>query len=103
MNISEETRQNAIKLCDSEAKLGHYIKALSIVEKYYLKGKTVTRRTLRTRYKATKKQIAQLNFIEVTNPYYKSSSAMRLYLIAEVEDKLMSNVDANGDQWNLAD
>lgn len=103
MNISKETLQNAIKLCDSEAKLGHYSNALIIVEKYYLKGKTITRRTLRTQYKATKKQIEQLNFIEVENPYYKSSGAMRLYLIAEVEDKLMLDVDANGDQWNLAD
>jgi hypothetical protein len=78
-----------LPILQEKLKRKHYRKALEIIEKLKLRGYTVTRSRLKEEYKLLPAEIEKLNYIEVDNPHYKKSGAMRLYLINEIEDKFM--------------
>ena len=87
-SISSEKR---LPILEQKLKKKHYRKALQIIYKYKVGGYTVTKTRLKNEYKLSSVQIKKLNYIEVTNPHYKTSSPMKLYLIKEITDKFPEN------------
>ncbi len=70
--------------------------SLNLIKRFKVRNQTVTKDTVRRKWHVSEKQMQQLNFIEVPNPYYSSVSApMKLYLIAEINDAFLPTTSAN--------
>jgi len=61
---------------------------LELVYRYKLKGYTVTNATLKRTWAISPYEIEHLNYLEVTNPFFKCAKPMKLYLIDEIREKL---------------
>jgi ribosomal protein L4 len=88
MKITRESSKKEVKRL---IKKRCYRKALDIVRRFKVSNVTITKRSLKEKFKLSERQIKKLNFIEVDNPYYKCAGAMRLYLTDEVIYKLKNN------------
>ncbi|MGE5943996.1 MAG: hypothetical protein ACM31G_06620 [Flavobacteriales bacterium] len=83
--MKKTTKLNAKETIEGLAKNKQYAKALDILRRFKIEGLSVTKSTLKKEFGLTPKEIEELNYIEVDNPYYKCAGPMRLYLKAEVE------------------
>lgn len=77
-NRVREVSVKVMELC-SEMK---YPEALELIKKYKVKGLSVTKATLKSKYGLKPKDIEKLHYIEVDNRMY-ATAPMRLYLRAE--------------------
>lgn len=76
-----KTREVSVKVMElcSEMK---YPEALELIKKYKVRGLSVTKATLKSKYGLKPKDIEKLHYIEVDNRLY-ATVPMRLYLRAE--------------------
>lgn len=73
-----------------------WVESLDLIKRFKVRNATMTKRTIKEKWKITDEQLGELNFLEVPNPYYSSVSApMKLYLIAEINDKFSFSTSSN--------
>lgn len=85
MNLSKEKYESVIARIKRHSQNRCFKKAIELASHYKIKGVLITERTIREKYGLTKKQIENLQVIEIDNPYYKCAGNMRLFLLAQVE------------------
>lgn len=90
MNLTKEKQKKIRKKVESLIKRKCHVQALNLIGAYKLRGYTITKGRAKKEYGLSEKQILKLPCNEVDNPYYKSSSPMKLYLIAQCELKAKS-------------
>jgi len=78
---------NVRSFLDEKLMIGDFKLCLELIYRYKLKGFTVTISNLRGKLKLTDKEIENLNYLQVDNPYYKCAYPMKLYLIEEIRQK----------------
>ena len=87
MNLSKENRLKIEKEFKREVKRKCYKKALKLVSRYKIANVTKSKGKIKEMYGLKEKDFKRLNFIEIDNPHYKIAGNMKLYLLAEVENK----------------
>lgn len=89
MKLKKEVKLKAEKEFRREVSRKCYRKALKLVAEYRITNVTKSKGTIKEKYGIKEKDFKRLNYIEVDNPYYKTAGKMKLYLLAEVENKFI--------------
>tara|TARA_R110002050_G_scaffold158381_3_gene287665 strand:+ start:539 stop:829 length:291 start_codon:yes stop_codon:yes gene_type:complete len=94
MNIKKEIKEQLHRDAKILLAAKKYEKARELIGDNMLKGYQICQQTLKEQYYygAREERKFNLNFSTMTNPHYKCAADMKLFLIAEADDKLVKRV-----------
>lgn len=86
-------KKNILQHIETLSKEKKWKESLDLVKRFKVIEVTMTKSRIMSECKVSQKDIEQLNFIEVSNPYYSVSAPMKLFLIAEVNHIFKRKID----------
>ena len=94
MNIKKEVKDKLHREAKMLLAAKKYEEARELIGENMLKGYQICQQTLKEQYYygAKEERKIGLNFATMTNPHYKCAADMKLFLIAEADDKLVKRV-----------
>lgn len=94
MNIKKEAKEQLHREAKMLLAAKKYEEARELIGDNMLKGYQICQQTLKQQYYYGTREEREigLNFSTMTNPHYKCAADMKLFLIAEAEDKLEKRV-----------
>ena len=87
MNLKESTRLEKVRLVEKQLNKQCYDNALELISQYKLQGFTMTKTRAKSEFNLKDDDFRALSCSIADNPYYKSATKMKLYLIRELNDK----------------